>query len=405
MSAAPSPMNKEKRRSIKFSSFSTSSAPRVSLATNPFGSTNEFGVITGRTKRTKLSDMGQQVLEGFILTAGLDQHIYLWTTSGDCVGEFGTFGWDINDSATWAHHLQALSQRTKALHAATATAISSVMGKNPNSKDDKASGNAAMTTSGKSGKKGKGKGMGGIVSISAHQHVVADQSNAVNTVSSTREDQFSANNITKDTLFSIEKSPSTQFLQSFIRHYQPLQQKQQQAPPPLTTQQPQENSRESATVASSFAAVNHTKTMNQYVEVLTKKIIAKSPVYHSIDSQFQQIMTKHPMNTIAVNMPGTGGKSLSSTAAIGKSYMNADANATTGTNPLNATGNFPIPDGTANVAMLPIPPKKQPHGHHHHHHRAQNHSNTTTTTQHSLMPHPPNQTSSTAPATGRPGTH
>eukprot|EP01038_Epipyxis_sp_PR26KG_P010466 gene10466-14060_t len=38
---------------------------------------------------------------GFVLSAGLDQRVLLWTTQGRCVGEFGSYGWDINDESTW----------------------------------------------------------------------------------------------------------------------------------------------------------------------------------------------------------------------------------------------------------------------------------------------------------------
>lgn len=66
---------------------------------NEFSSSN--GILSGRKKRSRLSDMGQEILEGYIMTAGLDQRIFLWTIYGKCVGEFGTFGWDINNESTW----------------------------------------------------------------------------------------------------------------------------------------------------------------------------------------------------------------------------------------------------------------------------------------------------------------
>lgn len=53
--------------------------------------------------------MGNDVLEGYILTAGLDQKVYLWNLAGKCVGEFGSFGWDINDERTWLIHPHANS--------------------------------------------------------------------------------------------------------------------------------------------------------------------------------------------------------------------------------------------------------------------------------------------------------
>jgi hypothetical protein len=50
--------------------------------------------------------MGHDVLEGYLLSAGLDQKVYLWNIHGKCVGEFGSFGWDINDERTWLIHPQ-----------------------------------------------------------------------------------------------------------------------------------------------------------------------------------------------------------------------------------------------------------------------------------------------------------
>lgn len=54
-------------------------------------------------KREKHSDMGQDILEGYVLSAGVDQKVYLWSVhgAGRCVGEFGSYGWDINSEATW----------------------------------------------------------------------------------------------------------------------------------------------------------------------------------------------------------------------------------------------------------------------------------------------------------------
>jgi hypothetical protein len=55
-----------------------------------------------RLKRQKQSDMGQSVLDGFILSAGLDQRVFLWSLTGRCVGQFGCHDWDINIDATWS---------------------------------------------------------------------------------------------------------------------------------------------------------------------------------------------------------------------------------------------------------------------------------------------------------------
>ncbi len=54
-----------------------------------------------RPKRMKNSDMGNDILEGFILSAGMDQRVLLWNLQGKCVGEFGSYGWEIDSEATW----------------------------------------------------------------------------------------------------------------------------------------------------------------------------------------------------------------------------------------------------------------------------------------------------------------
>ena len=54
-----------------------------------------------RPKRMKNSDMGNDILEGFILSSGLDQRVLLWNLQGKCVGEFGSYGWEIDSEATW----------------------------------------------------------------------------------------------------------------------------------------------------------------------------------------------------------------------------------------------------------------------------------------------------------------
>lgn len=59
-----------------------------------------------RVKRQKQSDMGQSVLDGFILSAGLDQRVLLWSLTGRCVGQFGCHDWDINSDATWFKEVQ-----------------------------------------------------------------------------------------------------------------------------------------------------------------------------------------------------------------------------------------------------------------------------------------------------------
>lgn len=58
------------------------------------------GSVGGRRERR--SDMGQGILEGYVMSAGVDQKVYLWSArDGRCVGEFGSFGWDVTDASTW----------------------------------------------------------------------------------------------------------------------------------------------------------------------------------------------------------------------------------------------------------------------------------------------------------------
>jgi hypothetical protein len=54
-----------------------------------------------RVKREKQSDMGNDILEGYIMSAGLDQRVFLWSLGGKCVGMFGAYGWEIDNEASW----------------------------------------------------------------------------------------------------------------------------------------------------------------------------------------------------------------------------------------------------------------------------------------------------------------
>ena len=72
--------------------YANSSSPRV-------------GANQSNSKRKKLFvrelQLGVTAEDGFVLSAGLDQDIMLWTMDGDCVGRFGSEVWDINDARTW----------------------------------------------------------------------------------------------------------------------------------------------------------------------------------------------------------------------------------------------------------------------------------------------------------------
>jgi len=67
-----------------------------------------------RVKRQKQSDMGQSVLDGFVLSAGLDQRVFLWNLTGRCVGQFGCHDWDINIDTTWSQFKEVGGQQDMA---------------------------------------------------------------------------------------------------------------------------------------------------------------------------------------------------------------------------------------------------------------------------------------------------
>lgn len=97
--------------------------PRASFHNAKSGNNLDLWQQSKRIKREKNSDMGMDILEGFIMSAGLDQKVYLWNLSGRCVGEFGTYGWDINNEATWykgnVEKMKKSSRNAKKSHQAT----------------------------------------------------------------------------------------------------------------------------------------------------------------------------------------------------------------------------------------------------------------------------------------------
>lgn len=95
--------------------FDTVSSARAALANLSASDSHEtlakLKQQTKRLKRLKNSDMGNDILDGFILSAGLDQRVLLWNLHGKCVGEFGTYGWDIGSEATWYKGTNEKSKR------------------------------------------------------------------------------------------------------------------------------------------------------------------------------------------------------------------------------------------------------------------------------------------------------
>lgn len=57
--------------------------------------------------------MSHGYLDGYVLSSGLDQKVFLWEISGKCIGEFGMFGWDISNQATWIKNISFFSQLDK----------------------------------------------------------------------------------------------------------------------------------------------------------------------------------------------------------------------------------------------------------------------------------------------------
>jgi WD40 repeat protein len=87
-------------------------SPRATAPDSPTFEENSSNT-PGDSKSVKRSKLNQQkrifveelhsesMNDGFILSAGLDQRVALWTLKGECLGRYGTELWDINDARTW----------------------------------------------------------------------------------------------------------------------------------------------------------------------------------------------------------------------------------------------------------------------------------------------------------------
>ncbi len=73
----------------------------------------------------QLSINGEDHVEGFLLTCGLDQEIILWTIYGRYVGSFGGFGWDINNVKSWVKEAKVDfgHEKAKSSHMPSAPAL------------------------------------------------------------------------------------------------------------------------------------------------------------------------------------------------------------------------------------------------------------------------------------------
>lgn len=140
----------------------------------------------GRNKRRRNGDMGSDVLEGYVLTAGLDQRVFLWNLQGKCVGEFGTFGWDINNERTWSEA----------------------------NKDSKRL--AIKSTILQKKKKAISSSMGGHASMGADMAVTSMMQPRAPEESKPSKNLYSARNITKESL-TVKESPSSNYIQNFLK--------------------------------------------------------------------------------------------------------------------------------------------------------------------------------------------
>lgn len=283
---------------------------------NTNAASNSSTIATGRKKRHRLSDMGQEILEGYIVSAGLEQRIFLWTLYGKCVGEFGTFGWDINNETTWN------LRRYNPYDAATSGGVGGG-GSGGGSGVNKALASAHLQKLNK--KKNQMKRYGNTIS-SVMQNLgnlmkefpgvtnpsdllilkqyrpkhlpttATGERTGVNAAASIglqkRKYDFSAQNITKETVM-MKASSSEDLLSNFfavatqhsslIRHqYEASREEQQLGSGKDETILPAVNN----AMTSSGIAV---KDMHQYVEKLTKKIVHRPPAFEEVNNEFHTI--------------------------------------------------------------------------------------------------------------------
>jgi hypothetical protein len=215
----------------------------------------------GRMKRERQFDAGQDVLEGFVLSAGLDQRVYLWTLQGKCIGEFGTFSWNINNEHTWVATKQA-----------NARILLPTTGPNSNSNNNSNSSSSNANSLGRNKnamslrKKGNHQNGGSLsqTKVSSFSSVPLDpQEIEENRQLNLR--KFDAQYITKDSILMVE-SPSSTFINTFVH----LQQKQHK--------------------------LHSTQEVHRYIDYLAKKVQNRPPAYQELDNQWKDLSVKYPIS-------------------------------------------------------------------------------------------------------------
>lgn len=188
-----------------------------------------------QNKENKLGDMmGHILLEGFVVTAGLDQRVFLWDIRGKSIGEFGVQVWDLNNELTW---------REKLLLIVAGKQVSNNSSKN-NYKKKKFNRNNNLTNN------------------SVDDSYIRNPQPPTS-IKASKNSILTARSITQENI-QIKESPSTSLIKNLIHDPQP----------------------------------HNTQAMNNYVKILTKKVNNRTPIYQDIDDQFFSIIKNHPIESV-----------------------------------------------------------------------------------------------------------
>jgi hypothetical protein len=229
-----------------------------------------------RERREKQSDMGTDVLDGYVVSAGLDQKVFLWTLTGKCVGEFGGYSWDMNREASWLCTRQANLMTMLLLSSSSSSSSSASSAARRFHKKHPHAHSGSGGGQGSGGKQGGGIG-GGLAGGSGgsggdadyqrdkqrlHQQLLHQYSSSSS--SAQQQQSFHPRHITQESL-SMRASPSTQFLRQFC-------------------------------IESISGHKEHSSgEIGQYLDVLGKKHQHKTAKYMSLDVQFKEIAQTHPV--------------------------------------------------------------------------------------------------------------
>jgi hypothetical protein len=244
-----------------------------------------------RKKRVRQSDMGQEILEGYLVTAGLDQRIFMWNIYGKCVGEFGTFGWDINNESTWnlkKYNPYDTSSNNAAL---THNSSSSVSQQHRKNQSKKQSGGVDSMSSVMNNLSSLMEEYPGITNphdlfilkkykpkrseILARLNDTSTQKSLSLHPNNKKKYDFSPRNITKESLL-MKDSSSSNLLPTYVAVDNNI---------PI----PVDNSGSLSTNVVSSNGIPM-KEMHTYVERLTKKIVHRPPSYEKVNTEFQTTM-------------------------------------------------------------------------------------------------------------------